>query len=271
MQNEIKKIHKALVEMMKQVEFDPIEHKYTKKSDGKFLAGVTSILDVVISKPYLMAWSTKENYLYMKENWDIEKTYTPEEKEQLLLEAKVAYKNKSNKAKDTGSDGHEWLENYVKAKIRKEKLPEVPKDIERPVKAFLKWEKENSPQWIASEARVFSSSHEYAGTLDAIVKINNKLVLIDFKFANQISSEYYLQTAAYQNALEEFGIKVDRRLIIRLPKTEMLNVWNKRTHKTEEKENLLEARYVPTDYEFDKKVFLCARDIYKWVNSLKVK
>ena len=263
-----KMIQSQLIRMIEKVELDD-EHLYKRKSDGKYLAGVTSILDVIINKPFLMAWSTKENYLYLKEHWDINKQYTEEEKEQLLLEAKVAYKNKSEQAKEKGTDGHKWLENYVKAKIRKTDLPSIPKDIERPIKAFLEWEKENSPKWIASEARVFSPSHEYAGTLDALAEINGKLVLIDFKFANQISLEYYLQTAAYQNALEEFGIYPDRRLIIRLPKTEKLNKWNSRTHKSEKIDNLLEARYVPTDYKFDREVFLHAREIYKWYNSLK--
>ncbi len=62
--------------------------------DGTMLAGVSAITSLLNNKPFLVAWSTKENYKYLIENWDINKSYTEQEKNELLVKAKNAYLEK---------------------------------------------------------------------------------------------------------------------------------------------------------------------------------
>ena len=64
----------------------------------------------------------------------------------------------------------------------------------------------------------------FGGTIDAIMRINNAVYIIDFKTSKFISEEYLLQTAAYMwcvnNYYEEYMIpKIDGIGIIRLDKS----------------------------------------------------
>ncbi len=229
-------------ELFKDLKFDRKEHTYWLKD--KMLVGVSTVLDQK-NKPFLIAWAVKEMAKYLEENWDIKKKYSQIEKGNLIKEAKGAYRRKSENALDSGKIAHDWIEKYIAGKS-----PEKPKDEKslNAINAFLKWEKYAKPIWLASELKVYSRDCEYAGTLDFIAKIDDKIYLGDFKTSNRISNEYALQTAAYQNCLSEKGVKIDGRIIIRLDKD---------TGEYQE-------YYIPTDYEFDLNVFLSLKQVHKW-------
>ena len=54
MNNElINKIHEAIIDMMKLVDFDEELHRYTRKIDGKWLAGVSIFF--VISSAFVLS------------------------------------------------------------------------------------------------------------------------------------------------------------------------------------------------------------------------
>ena len=140
---------------------------------------------------------------------------------EFLKEAKGASGRKSKTALVDGKKGHAWLEEYVKARIRGKELPAMPVGtLKRPIEQFLEWEVKNISTWVLSEARVAYPEKGYAGTMDALaIMKNGKLAVVDFKFASHISEDYYLQTAAYAFTFEPYGIKIDDRIIIRLPIT----------------------------------------------------
>lgn len=222
------------------VEFDEDEHTY--KCDGDLYTGVTQVCRVN-SKSWLHLWTTKENYRYMKENWDLEKEYTEEEKEELLMEAKNAHKTKSEKAQEIGTKIHKWIEDYIKGEE-----PEMIEGHEKTLNSFKEWEKENNVKWIKSELIVASKKHKVAGTLDGLALVNGELVLIDFKTSKRFNKSAFLQTAAYKMCLEEIGIVPAKRLIVRIPKDE----------------KKVETLEVPTPYDFDKKTFKRLREVYRW-------
>jgi predicted RecB family nuclease len=219
-------------------------HTYVRNADGELLTGVTTILDI-LNKPFLIAWAAKEVYNFLLDKQEEIKKMSPEEYEKLLFTAKNSRLKKSEKALDSGKIAHGWIEKHIGGEHNP--LPD-DKEAQNAVNAFLKWEKENNPEWLASELIVASSSQDFAGTLDAVARINGKIYLIDFKTSKQISPEYYLQTAAYQFCLEEMGAKVDGRLILRLPKDG----------------KVAEAQEVPTPYEFDRDTFIHLRQVYRW-------
>lgn len=155
--------------------------------------------------------------------------------------------------------------------LKKYEYPIIPSGmLERPIKQFLEWEKENVKSWIVSEAIVAYPEKGYAGTLDgmAIMKLG-RVALIDFKFASHISEDYYLQTAGYQACFEPYGIKIDDRIIIRLPKTIEREEWNDKEFKYEMKPNNIEVEIVENEYEFDRDAFFHALPLKKWVNAME--
>jgi len=56
------------------------------------------------------------------------------------------------------------------------------------------------PNFIESEARVYSNQWGYAGTLDAIIEIGGKCYVMDAKSGKRVYPEVALQLAAYRNA-----------------------------------------------------------------------
>lgn len=68
---------------------------------------------------------------------------------------------------------------------------------------FVDFWKTVNPEVIAVEKLIFSDVHEYAGTIDLIVKINEKVYLLDIKTSNTVHRSQELQLAAYCKAWEE--------------------------------------------------------------------
>ena len=85
---------------------------------------------------------------------------------------------------------------------------------------FLDWWEQQEYKPIHIEKKLYSKKHNYAGTLDLIVKDKEKnLVLIDIKTSNFISFGYVLQANAYQKAYEEeTGKKISKAFCLRLDK-----------------------------------------------------
>jgi len=282
----IKQIHEAVLDMMDKVSFDEENHTYTDTKTGEWLQGVSEVSSIV-PKDWLSAWGAKEAVKalgYSDYEGDIERAQEVleiineffiqgdvEGYQKFLKEAKGASYRKSKEALVDGKTGHEWVEKYVKAKIRGTDLPEIPEgNLERPLKQFIEWEEKEVDYWILSEARVAYPEKKYAGTLDGLAKMKDgKLALIDFKFASHISEDYYLQTAGYQLTFEPYNIKIDERIIVRLPKTLYRDEWDKQHHQYKKVANNLEVFVVPTDYEEDKQVFLHCLPLKKWINELK--
>ena len=58
----------------------------------------------------------------------------------------------------------------------------------------------------------------FGGTYDALLSINGKVYLVDFKTSNHISYKYFLQIAAYRYMLQQQGIEIDGAIILQLDK-----------------------------------------------------
>ena len=226
-------------------------HVYVAKKDGKLLPGVTTILKqwggekvnifcssaakkAVMELGYFDAerWENGKYFPIPKENLKAEfkqfnsifkkvKKMTGKEYFSFLKEAKGAFRRRSKEALESGTLAHDYIEHYISEKPQpKELILKVNKDenAKNAIKAFSVWEKEHKVEWVASELVVGSEVHEFGGKLDAIAYVDNIPSLIDFKTSNQISADYFLQTAAYQIALEEMGFVPLQRIILRIPK-----------------------------------------------------
>ena len=104
-----------------------------------------------------------------------------------------------NDALEIGNDTHQWIEHY----INYGHACAEPEDyISKSVNAFLDWTTEYNPEWVDAERKVYCDKYKYAGTVDAVAKINGRVCVIDFKTSKKIYKPYHLQVTAYAQAIK---------------------------------------------------------------------
>jgi ATP-dependent exoDNAse (exonuclease V) beta subunit len=87
------------------------------------------------------------------------------------------------------------------------------------INAFRDWVKQNDVEWLAAEQRVYNRKQGYAGTVDAVARVNGVFSVIDFKTSARIYEEYHLQVAAYSKCVEDiYGETVEGAYILRFDK-----------------------------------------------------
>lgn len=230
------------------IDYDARHHKYTL--DGITCAGVSTIAEYRPS-PFLVPWAAKMVVEHLKDKREVIANMTQAEFETLLLEAKKMHKTKSEKALEVGTLAHDWVDKHIQGT----KL-EVNDDIRNCVGEFLKFENSHKVNWICTEKIVVNREHLVAGRLDSLAFVDGSLALVDLKTSGRVSESYFLQTAGYAMCLEDMGIKVDKRIILRLPKT---------------KDDAFEAVEVDTPLDKDIRAFLSQRYAYEWSNYVDCK
>lgn len=191
----------------------------------------TGVIDK--SKP-MMIWATKSYRDFMLKNLN-KSVFSKEEIELIIRDGVNKYQEISKDACDVGSFVHDWAENFAKAKMKNEDIPELPikpkkidenkwkKEIEPQVlsgiEGFIDWYKKNNVEFMEVERIIYSEKYNYWGRFDAIAKVNGKVMLIDYKTAKGVYLPFYLQTSAYWRAYEEENGKTfDGGLILHFQK-----------------------------------------------------
>lgn len=118
------------------------------------------------------------------------------------------------KAAAKGTAVHQSIENYLCYGIA-----DINSEYRSYFDAFLAFYHEYQPIPLATELRIYHGILMYAGTLDLLCKIDNKVVLIDYKTTAQLNPMLTrVQLEAYAKALESHEAKVDGKAILRLRK-----------------------------------------------------
>ena len=104
-----------------------------------------------------------------------------------------------SEALEIGNDTHQWIEDYINYGHA---CTEQEDYISKSVNAFLDWTTEYNPEWVDAERKVYCDKYKYAGTVDAVAKINGRIVVIDFKTSKKIYKPYHLQVTAYAQAIK---------------------------------------------------------------------
>jgi len=104
-----------------------------------------------------------------------------------------------NDALEIGNDTHQWIEHYIKYGHA---CTEPEDYISKSVNAFLDWTTEYNPEWVDAERKVYCDKYKYAGTVDAVAKINDRVCVIDFKTSKKVYKPYHLQVTAYAQAIK---------------------------------------------------------------------
>lgn len=180
---------------------------YTKVINGTEVSypSVTTILGMLSKGDALNYWAAGCAVDYISENLEELRTPSgPHRVDEILRNAKKAFKDASQKALDTGSAVHDAIEQYIKT--GRDPSGEMSDQAQHGFLAFLDWEKKNHVEWVSSELELISEKRGYAGTCDAIARINGYLYLVDFKTSKAIYDEYRFQLGAYLQAYNEENV-----------------------------------------------------------------
>lgn len=236
------------------IEFNP--HGMVRyKIDGIPVPGTTTITGM-LPKEALIPWAAKMTAQYLEDKWLAGRAYAAEEIASLLKDAKNAHRVKKDAAANKGTAAHAWFESYVKLRIADPKSKEIPAlpidpDVLNSVQLFLRFVSTKDITWLRSEVTVASRRYMFGGRFDAIIKMDGKIFLVDFKTSSGLYYEYYVQAAAYVIACEDMGFDVKHRLLLWMPKTG----------------KKFEAHEVPTPMQVDQECFLAALKMYHCIQD----
>ena len=127
------------------------------------------------------------------------------------------YRNVLNNAAKVGTAAHSAIEKYL--------FENIKTTDNTPFLGFLMWHKYitkdmNIPVEVIYVEHAITCKW-FGGTLDALMRIGNKVYLVDFKTSNHVTFNYFLQLAAYRFMLREVeGINVDGVIVLQLDKDE---------------------------------------------------
>lgn len=220
------------------IHFHEESHKYYLAKDGevlpkkKQLSGVTGYTGMLDKSRALLPWALrmmKERATELLGN-EPDATYTQQEVLAILNVAEKASDEAKTRAAGIGDYVHAFAEEYSKdqneleAYDRTYKALGAPTDedkvkIDAGIVGLVSFLKTNNAVIEAAEQMVYSREHGYVGTFDAIMTIDGKRYLVDYKTSNGIYDEHYLQASAYLKAYEEeAGPALDGALIIGIVK-----------------------------------------------------
>lgn len=204
-----------------------------------------------------------------------------------------------NKSAEEGS-----LVHGVAQKLLVGQEVEIPSEMEPAIAKLLDFNQERKmtfhPEFI--ERQIWSRTHRYAGTVDALATIDGKFGVLDIKTSPGFYPEYNLQTAAYLQALQEYEIKktlalarhIETRWILRINQHSLCRrcgaklrakggrskIRNGRSktmapcpeaeHEWGEIEGDIELKEFPYYFK-DARAFLAAKTLWEWENDYWLK
>lgn len=167
--------------------------------NDKYVPRVTEILHSMVNEDYITRWA---NNLGFK---------------------KISYKKEIERAARIGTFAHESIEKLLRSGVIELKFPEdIHYECTNAVMSFKRWYEhiQKLDHEILSLEEILVCPW-FGGTLDMLIRINNKIYLVDFKTSNHISYRYILQLAAYKYMLDMKKRPIDGMFILKLFKNEI--------------------------------------------------
>lgn len=162
-------------------------------ANGLRIPGVTTILDQGMPKAALIRWGMNTTAAYAVDHWDELGMLPPSSR---LTELKgAAYKDRDAAAK-RGTEVHALAEALAHGQE-----VDVPDELAGHVESYVRFLDDWEPQVVLTEVAVVNYCHGYAGSLDAILRMGGRTLLVDVKTTRSgIYPETAMQLAAYQRA-----------------------------------------------------------------------
>lgn len=167
------------------------KNRYTL--NGIPVPSVTQILSKCINEPYIAQWA---NYLGFK---------------------RIKYQEELNRAATIGTKGHNAIEAFITDKTNDEG--------NMCLQSFILWwdiiNQNHKVEIIGMEEALVLPY--CGGTYDLLLKIDERIYLVDFKTSNHISFKYFIQLAAYRHMVYvNKNINIDGCIVLQVNKFEPL-------------------------------------------------
>jgi hypothetical protein len=176
---------------------------YVHPETADRVPGVTSILNV-LPKPALKPWAAKVvAETAVAQHDTINAMLIADDSHGAIDYLKRAPDRESNEARDFGTAAHSVLETLAYGdEVRWDSFPAKFRDRLKGVAAnFAEFVAEFSPEFIMQEETVWSDTYGYAGSFDAICRIGDEVIVMDYKTNKSgVYGETALQLAAYRHA-----------------------------------------------------------------------
>jgi ATP-dependent exoDNAse (exonuclease V) beta subunit len=174
----------------------------------------------------------------------------------------------AGKAADEGTQTHNLIEKYLTG----EEISWLDQygnaicslNVWQMVLKFVEFWTNEKPELIESEIHLFSDKNKIAGTCDLVVKLRDKLWILDIKTSNSLHTSYDLQLAAYTECWNEsFEEKVTNTGILWLKSSKRGE--DKKGNKIQGKgwELYVSSRSIKENWELFTKI----HDLYKLENT----
>lgn len=197
--------------------------------DGKKYRRVTTILDQTIPKPSLIYWA--KNVALEKVRAELVDLGTlqvgrdevvnlyPDTINELIEAARNRPDEVKNEAADWGTGAHQAIQDVIEGRH----AWDVPDIYQPALAAFNAFQAEHAVTWLATEMTVWSDHLEVAGTVDAVGRTKDGLVVFDWKTSKGLYHEHALQVSAYAVMLSYLvGEPVARAYVVRFPREQPL-------------------------------------------------
>lgn len=250
---ETKTFYKGEVE----ITFYPDSHRYKLAGERSYLTSVTAITGIIDKSRVLIPWAVGLTGAFLRKYLEeaAANNFTKEELYSVIDEALVQHTVKKEAAADIGSRTHDLAQKIGEAlrdnksleiealQNLNDKLEELNKKkeffssdnaplteeeekeldiltkVSNGVQAFINWVVDHNVKFLECERMVYSRKHKFVGITDAIIELNGKKYLIDYKTSKGVYNEMKYQLAGYTIAYEEeTGEKLDGQMIIHFNK-----------------------------------------------------
>ncbi|WP_425837377.1 hypothetical protein [Streptomyces fractus] len=171
---------------------------YVDPEDGSIkVPGVTSV-GSMLPKDFLTFWAAKEAAEAAVNNWDIVSQLVQRDPKGAVDYLKGAHRRKSKAAADLGSAAHDYFERLARGETVNDRHVHV--DVKPHVRHFREFLEQVQPEFLFLEETVWSDTDKYAGSFDAIAKVDGEIVILDWKTSKSIYDSVALQLSAYRFA-----------------------------------------------------------------------
>ncbi|GAB7187136.1 phage protein [Kitasatospora sp. Ki12] len=170
---------------------------YVDPADGeKKVPGVTSVLSM-LPKGFLTFWAAKEVATTAVEDLGAVVNIALRDQAAAIDYLKRAPTRTTAKAADTGSAAHDLFERMA----RGERIGRVHPDMAPYARHFDAFLQAQQPEFVHLEETIWSDQYGYAGSFDAIARIDGETVILDWKTTRSgVHEDVALQLKAYARA-----------------------------------------------------------------------
>lgn len=173
---------------------------YVEPDSGVKAPGVTSIV-AMLPKPFLVYWAAKMAAEFATDNFEPIHAIVANDRQAAIDMIKGAHTRYTKSRSNLGTAAHDMFERL----IRGEQVRRVGMDLEPYRRHFCEFLDACQPELISAEDVMWSDTHNYAGSSDAILRVEDAdgtpvIVMADWKTSKDTYPDVALQLSAYGHA-----------------------------------------------------------------------